>query len=62
MVSTFVPVLIAAVAYFLIFAFLRKSQRRYYAPRTYLGSLREQYVASPLVSFSAGSDASSWPS
>lgn len=42
MISTLAPVAVAAVAYFAIFLCLRKSQRRYYAPRTYLGSLREQ--------------------
>lgn len=42
MVSTFVPVLIAAIIYCTIFICLRKSQRRYYAPRTYLGNLREK--------------------
>ncbi|KAM0328170.1 hypothetical protein ACHAQA_005577 [Verticillium albo-atrum] len=42
MVATFVPVLITAAVLFTVFIILRKSQRRYYAPRTYLGSLREQ--------------------
>jgi hypothetical protein len=41
MVSTLVPVAITAGVYFLIFIILRRSQRRYYAPRSYIGSLRE---------------------
>ncbi|KAK1783125.1 hypothetical protein QBC45DRAFT_400849 [Copromyces sp. CBS 386.78] len=41
MVSTLVPVLITSAIYIAIFLILRKSNRRYYAPRTYLGSLRE---------------------
>jgi hypothetical protein len=43
--STLVPVVLIAAVYFVIFLILRKSQRRYYAPRTYLGSLREQYAS-----------------
>ncbi|KAM0273964.1 hypothetical protein ACHAQH_008084 [Verticillium albo-atrum] len=42
MVSTFVPVLITSLVFFTIFIILRRSKRRFYAPRTYLGSLREQ--------------------
>ncbi|KAL2754256.1 hypothetical protein ACRALDRAFT_1063155 [Sodiomyces alcalophilus JCM 7366] len=42
MVSTLVPALVIASIYFIVFLVLRKSQRRFYAPRTYLGSLREQ--------------------
>lgn len=41
MVSTLVPVAITAGIYFLIFIILRRSNRRYYAPRSYIGSLRE---------------------
>lgn len=41
MISTLVPVLIVAGVYFAIFLILRRSKRRFYAPRTYLGSLRE---------------------
>ncbi|KAM0462066.1 hypothetical protein ACHAO4_001259 [Trichoderma viride] len=41
MVDTLIPVLAVSAIYIIIFLFLRKSQRRYYAPRTYLGSLRE---------------------
>lgn len=44
MYSALVPVAVLAGVYFTIFIILRKSQRRFYAPRTYLGSLREQYV------------------
>ncbi|KAK8127570.1 hypothetical protein PG984_008678 [Apiospora sp. TS-2023a] len=41
LVSTLVPVAVVAGIYLVIFLILRKSQRRYYAPRTYLGSIRE---------------------
>lgn len=41
MISTLVPVLVVAGIYIIIFLILRRSQRRFYAPRTYLGSLRE---------------------
>ncbi|KAK0645630.1 hypothetical protein B0T16DRAFT_390214 [Cercophora newfieldiana] len=40
-VSTLVPVALISLVYLAIFLVLRRSQRRYYAPRTYLGSLRE---------------------
>ena len=39
--STLVPVAAIAGVYLVIFLILRKSKRRFYAPRTYLGSLRE---------------------
>ncbi|PHH68760.1 hypothetical protein CDD80_7271 [Ophiocordyceps camponoti-rufipedis] len=39
MVATLVPTLIPALAFLLVFLFFRRSQRRFYAPRTYLGSL-----------------------
>jgi hypothetical protein len=42
MVSTLVPVLVISAVYIIIFLFLRRSHRRFYAPRTYLGSLREE--------------------
>jgi hypothetical protein len=42
MLSTLFPVLIVSLVYIIIFLILRRSNRRYYAPRTYLGSLREQ--------------------
>lgn len=45
LVATLVPTLIIALVYVTIFLLLRRSQRRFYAPRTYLGTLREQYVA-----------------
>ncbi|KAK2613904.1 hypothetical protein N8I77_000775 [Diaporthe amygdali] len=41
MVSTLIPVAVTAGVYFLIFLILRKSHRRFYAPRSYIGSLRE---------------------
>ncbi|EQK99382.1 DUF221 domain-containing protein [Ophiocordyceps sinensis CO18] len=41
MISTLVPVLAVSLVYIVIFLILRRSQRRYYAPRTYLGSLRQ---------------------
>ncbi|KAL7795635.1 DUF221 domain-containing protein [Trichoderma afarasin] len=41
MLDTLIPVLVVSCVYIVIFLFLRRSQRRYYAPRTYLGSLRE---------------------
>ncbi len=46
LVATLVPTFIVAAVYVCIFLILRKSHRRFYAPRTYLGSLREQYVSS----------------
>ncbi|KAF4979745.1 hypothetical protein FZEAL_4102 [Fusarium zealandicum] len=42
MISTLVPILITSAVYIVIFLIFRKSHRRFYAPRTYLGSLREQ--------------------
>ncbi|KAH8911362.1 DUF221-domain-containing protein [Coniochaeta sp. PMI_546] len=41
MVSTLVPVLVVSGIYIIIFLILRRSQRRFYAPRTYLGNLRD---------------------
>jgi len=40
--STLVPTALYAAIYILIFLFLRRSKRRYYAPRTYLGTMREE--------------------
>lgn len=40
MVSTLVPLLIISGVYLTFFLLFRHSQRRFYAPRTYLGSLR----------------------
>lgn len=48
LVATLVPVAITAAVYFVIFLILRRSQRRWYAPRTYLGSLRESERTPPL--------------
>jgi len=45
-IATLAPVSLIAGVCILIFLILRKSQRRFYAPRTYLGTLREQYVHS----------------
>ena len=42
LVATLAPTLLVAVVYVLIFLCLRRSKRRYYAPRTYLGTLREE--------------------
>jgi hypothetical protein len=42
LITTLVPTLIIAVAYFAIFLLLRTRFPRQYAPRTYLGSLRPQ--------------------
>ena len=41
-VATLAPTALIAVAYLLIFVILRKAHKRYYAPRTYLGTLREE--------------------
>lgn len=48
LVSTLVPVAIVAAVYFVIFLILRRSQRRFYAPRSYIGSLRETERTPPL--------------
>ncbi|TVY93502.1 Uncharacterized protein LAWI1_G000776 [Lachnellula willkommii] len=42
LVATLVPTLLLALVYVVAFLILRKSHRRYYAPRTYLGTLREE--------------------
>lgn len=44
LLSTLIPVLIVSVVLFGVFLLLRRSQRRLYAPRTYLGTLRDQLV------------------
>lgn len=41
MISTLVPILIVSSVYIVIFLLIRRSQSRFYAPRTYLGSIRE---------------------
>ncbi|EKD18296.1 uncharacterized protein L3040_004746 [Drepanopeziza brunnea f. sp. 'multigermtubi'] len=48
LVATLVPTAVIAAVYFLIFLVLRKTQRRFYAPRTYLGTLREEERTAPL--------------
>lgn len=40
--STLIPVLLVSSIMFLVFLVLRRTQKRQYAPRTYLPSLREQ--------------------
>ncbi|KAI0876880.1 hypothetical protein GGS24DRAFT_449985 [Hypoxylon argillaceum] len=45
---TIAPVALTAAVYITIFLVLRKGHRRYYAPRTYLGSLRESERSPPL--------------
>lgn len=42
LIATLAPTALVAGVYFLVFLILRRSQRRFYAPRTYLGTLREQ--------------------
>lgn len=41
MISTLVPVAVSAGIYFLIFLVLRRGNSRWYAPRSYIGSLPE---------------------
>ncbi|KAF3020543.1 hypothetical protein E8E14_006076 [Neopestalotiopsis sp. 37M] len=41
LISTLVPTAIVAGVYLVIFLILRRSNKRWYAPRTYIGSLRE---------------------
>lgn len=41
LVSTLVPTLVVAGIYFVIFLILRRNQKRWYSPRSYIGSLRE---------------------
>ncbi|PMD13608.1 DUF221-domain-containing protein [Hyaloscypha hepaticicola] len=48
LVATLVPTLLVAVVYVSIFLCLRRSKRRYYAPRTYLGTLRQEERTEPL--------------
>lgn len=42
LIATLAPCALYALVYVAIFLILRKSKRRFYAPRTYLGTLREQ--------------------
>jgi hypothetical protein len=44
LVDTLIPTVLYAGVYILIFLILRRSNRRWYAPRTYLGTLRDEYV------------------
>ncbi|KAK3307476.1 uncharacterized protein B0T15DRAFT_179790 [Chaetomium strumarium] len=48
MLSTLAPVAVVSAIYISVFLILRRSQRRYYAPRTYLGNLRESERSPPL--------------
>lgn len=48
LVSTLVPALVTALVYLAVFLCLRRSNRRWYAPRTYLGTLREEERSTPL--------------
>ncbi|KAG9238478.1 hypothetical protein BJ875DRAFT_450854 [Amylocarpus encephaloides] len=48
LIATLAPTAIIAAVYFSIFLILRRSQRRWYAPRTYLGSMREEERTTPL--------------
>ncbi|KAM0143464.1 hypothetical protein ACHAQE_002498 [Botrytis cinerea] len=50
LVATLVPTFILAAVYFVIFLILRRSNVRWYAPRTYLGALREEERTKPLPS------------
>lgn len=42
LIATLAPTALVAGIYILIFLILRRSHRRFYAPRTYLGALREE--------------------
>ncbi|TQS37731.1 hypothetical protein Golomagni_01784 [Golovinomyces magnicellulatus] len=42
LIATLIPTLAISAVYFSAFLLLRKSQRRFYAPRSYLGTLREE--------------------
>lgn len=44
LLSTLAPVAVGAAVSFLAFLILRRSQRRTYWPRSYLGTLRKEYV------------------
>jgi uncharacterized membrane protein YccC len=56
LVDTLIPTFVVAAVYVLIFLILRRSNRRWYAPRTYLGTLRDEYVPLPLMVSSIGSN------
>jgi hypothetical protein len=55
MIATLAPVAVISGIYIAVFLVLRKSQRRYYAPRTYLGSLREGYSPDLSLPFAVSS-------
>jgi len=48
LIATLAPTLVVALVYVGIFLCLRKSHRRFYAPRTYLGTLKEEERTTPL--------------
>jgi len=48
MVATLAPVAVISAVYLVIFLVLRVSHRRYYAPRTYIGSLKDTERSPPL--------------
>ncbi|EHL01579.1 hypothetical protein M7I_2464 [Glarea lozoyensis 74030] len=48
LIATLAPTALVAAVYILIFLILRRSQRRWYAPRTYLGGMREEERTTPL--------------
>ncbi|RAL65573.1 hypothetical protein DID88_005245 [Monilinia fructigena] len=50
LVATLVPTFVIAAVYFVVFVVLRRSNVRWYAPRTYLGALREEERTTPLPS------------
>ena len=52
LIATLAPTALIAGVYLLIFLILRRSHRRFYAPRTYLGALREEYVYLALFVYS----------
>ncbi|OAA50486.1 DUF221 domain-containing protein [Metarhizium rileyi] len=47
MVDTLVPVLVVSVIYLILFLIFRRSQRRFYAPRTYIGGKHERSPEMP---------------
>lgn len=52
LVTTLVPVLVLAGVYVAVFLVLRPRYKRNYAPRSYLGSFREEYVPQHLFNSS----------
>ncbi|KID75616.1 uncharacterized protein G6M90_00g046710 [Metarhizium brunneum] len=47
MIDTLIPVLIVSAVYLIFFLIFRRSQRRYYAPRTYIGGKSERSPEMP---------------